>query len=384
MTQQPPSNPSQPIRITRPLLPAVDELVPLLEEILESGWVTNHGRFVQAFETALRRRLGVEHLAVVTNGTLALELALRALNLKGEVITTGFTFPATYHTLFNLSGVTPVFADIGSDYTLDPESVRAKVTPRTRAILAVHSYGYPCRVDALARIAEEHDLHLVYDAAPAFGVALDERPIGTYGDLSTFSFHAAKVFSTLEGGCVVARSSEHLAQVALMRNFGIANEESVSLAGLNAKMDEVRAAIGLVTIKRVEEVVAARKRIVERYLEAFHRETDGDVAIRYELYQHPDISLNYAYFPVLVRPGGHVTRDTLFTALRSAGIEARKYYYPSVVHVPMYRGYIVPEELTMTRYAAENVLCLPVHHEMSDADCDRVIEVFVHAYRQGV
>lgn len=369
-----------PIKVTSPLLPTVDDLVPYLRDIFASRWVTNNGRYLQEFEVELCRRLNTGHLAVVTNGTAALDVAIRSLDIEGDVITTGYSFPATYHVLFNIPGVTPVFADIREDYTLDPDSVRAKVTDHTRAILAVHPYGYPCQVDELAKIADDYGLYLIYDGAPSFGTTLRQRSIATFGDLTTFSFHATKVFSTLEGGCIVAQSEKLINTVKRMRNFGIERQEEVVLTGVNAKMDEVRAVIGLVTLSLVEGAIDARKRVVERYIDAFRAYPCEEIIIRHEFYQNPDIRLNYAYFPILIRPSARFSRDTLYTYMRDAGIEVRKYYSPSVTEIPLYQSSIEPGELETTRYASQNVLCLPVHHELSDEACDRVIDTLLDLY----
>lgn len=371
------------IKITSPLLPHVDEIIPYLRDIFASGWVTNNGRFVRTLEAELGRRLGTDHLAVVTNGTVAIELAVRSLGIEGEIITTGFTFPATYQTLLNIPGVRPVFADIREDYTLDPDAVRHSITERTRAILAVHAFGYPCRVAELEAIAREHGLALIYDAAPSLGVTVRGKSIAAYGDVGAFSFHATKVFSTLEGGCVVARSAERIDVIKRMRNFGFKSEDEVEQTGVNGKMDEVRAAIGLAALGRLDAAIQARKRVVTRYLDAFREIPPDDLVVRREIYQDPEVRLNYAYFPILIPGRKGFNRDVLHASLRAAGIEARKYYYPAVTDIPRYARFIDPAQLPMTRYASARILCLPVHHEMTAGACDRVIGAVLNACRTG-
>jgi dTDP-4-amino-4,6-dideoxygalactose transaminase len=297
------------------------------------------------------------------------------------VITTAYSFPATYHVLLNNAQVTPVFADIDSHFCLDPDAVEARITPRTRAILAVHTYGYPCQVERLAKIAADHNLALIYDAAHAFGVTLGGRGLASYGDAAVLSFHATKVFTTLEGGCVAFRSagSPAMERLRLLRNFGIAGEDDVRLFGLNGKMDEVRAAFGLVSLRSVPDAIAQRRRVVERYLDFFDAVDPAQASICRHVYRDPALGLNYAYLPVLVHPSRTVDRDRVYAALRAAGILARRYFYPTVTTSPLYDGLYDPQRLRRADYASRNVLCLPVHHEMAAADCDRVIDVFHRA-----
>ncbi len=371
------------ISLTRPLLPELDALIPYLQDILERRWVTNNGVYVQRLERELQNYLGVKGLATVTNATVGLDLAVRALVGEGEVITTAYSFPATYHVLLNNPKISPVFADIDENFCLDPESVVRHITHKTRAILAVHTYGFPCKVDRLAQIAQEHGLKVIYDAAPAFGVRINGKGIASYGDLSVFSFHATKVFNTVEGGCISLGkpNPELLERIRLMRNFGIVNEHEIALYGINGKMDEVRAAFGLVTLGLVESAIEKRRQVVKRYLSYFEELKDPNLVIREDMYSTGNIHLNYAYFPVLIHPSKGFNRNTVYNLYRREGILVRKYFYPTIVNSPIYNGLYSADSLPNTLYASNNVLCLPVHHEMTGSDCDRIIQTFDRIYR---
>lgn len=375
--------PATALAVTRPLLPDLDTFLEYVRDIFERRWLTNNGRYVQRLEGALATYLGVSQASTVTNATVGLDLALRALEVEGEVITTGYSFPATYHVLLENQRLTPVFVDIDEHFCLDPAAVAEQITPRTRAILAVHTYGYPCAVAELERLAQAHGLRVVYDAAPAFGVTLDGRGIGAYGDLAVFSFHATKVFTTLEGGCITAgnASPQVIERLRLLRNFGIKNEEEVVLFGLNGKMDEMRAAFGLAALPLVEAAIARRRWVVEQYLAYFEALSDEQFAICWDLYRRPDLRLNYAYFPLVVHPSSSLNRDVLYAELRRCGIYARRYFYPTVTTSPIYRGRFDPARLRRTDYASRHVLCLPVHHEMTEADCSRVIAALDRVYQ---
>lgn len=373
-------SPENPLELSRPLLPDVEEVIPYLTDIFQRKWVTNNGHYLRAFENELSRLCGTE-VSVVTNGTLALDVALRALEITGEVITTAFTFPATYHVLRSIPGITPVFVDIDDRYCLDPEAVAEAITPRTKAILAVHAYGYPCQVEALEKVAEENGLYLIFDAAPAFGVRVNDRSIARFGHISTFSFHATKVLTTLEGGAICSKESEISKQVRLMRNFGISSEEEVAPFGTNAKMDELRAAIGLLGLKRLDEALRARRRVVQAYLEYFQHLRAEDITLPWDVYDDPNLTLNYAYFPVEIHETQNFSRSIVYQAMRARGVNVRKYYHPSALEVVreplLFRG-----ALGNTRRAARNVLCLPVHHEMDSQSSKYVVDVFDEIYRR--
>lgn len=369
------SDASPPITVARPLLPDAHELLPYLEDLIQRRWVTNNGPYVNQLESELGRFLGTPEVAAVTNATVGLDLAVRAVASDGEVITTGYSFPATYHVLLNNPALRPVFVDIDDNYGLDPAAVADAITPQTRAILAVHTYGYPVDVERFEELGKHFGIPVVYDAAHTFGVTLGGRGIATYGDLSVFSFHATKVFNTLEGGAITAGMGKEalLERVRLLRNFGIVNEEEIALVGLNGKMDEVRAVFGLVTLPRVRQAIEARRKVVDRYLGYFAPSDPEVVQVRTDMYRRDGLCLNYAYFPVMVHPRGGVTRDTLYDYLKTRGILARKYFYPTITSSPIYRGLYNPERLPKTAYATSNVLCLPVHHEMTETDCNRII-----------
>ncbi|MEE2828987.1 MAG: DegT/DnrJ/EryC1/StrS family aminotransferase [Myxococcota bacterium] len=376
------------IHVARPLLPSVAELTPLLEDIFSGAWVTNNGRYLQQLEEQVADFLDCPRASVVSNGTVALELAVAALlGLDGpgegeaEVITTGFSFPATWHVLLYQAGVKPVFADIDAGFGLNPDAVPALVTPRTRAILAVHTYGQPCQLEALAEVAREHKLTLIYDAAHAFGLQVEGKGIANFGDLSTFSFHATKGFNTLEGGCVAGPSSSSslLDRVALERNFGIVSPDEVTAFGRNGKMDEVRAAIGLLTLPRVQAMVTRRREVTERYLAWFRERNEPELGINWDFYERDDLVRNYSYFPVRVEPRGRRTRDAVCKRMEARKIIPRKYFYPAVTTSPLYRELCDPADLPETERAARSVLCLPLHHGLSDHDVERILSAFEDA-----
>lgn len=376
---------AKPLTLTRPLLPAAHEILPYLQEMIESGWVTNNGKYVQSLERKLAVFLGASEVSVVTNGTVGLDLAVKSFVPDGgEIITTAYSFPATYHVLLNNPKIKPVFVDIDDDYGLDAELIEEQITPDTRAILPVHTYGYPCNGGRIDEIAKKHGIGVIYDAAHAFGVTIDGKGISTWGDLSVFSFHATKVFNTLEGGCIASGADgQNLTDtIRMLRNFGIIDEDNVGLYGINGKMDEMRAIFGLLTLDLVEGAIQRRKRIVEGYLSYFSDLDVADVSIRHEMYMKRNIRLNYSYFPILIRPSGEFTRDVVHGHLRSKGIVVRKYFYPTITNSPLYSGLYDPDRLRRSHYASLNALCLPVHHNMTDEDFDRVISEFEWIYRK--
>lgn len=368
------------LTVTSPLLPELADLVPLLSDVLERRWVTNHGHYARALEEALVRYLAVRGLALSTSGTVGLDLAVRALIPDGEVVTTGYSFPATWHGLLENPRWRPVFVDVDEGFGIDPEAVAAAITPRTRGILAVHAYGLPCRLARLEGIARRHDLRLVYDAAHAFGVTVGERGIGSFGDASVFSFHATKVFNTLEGGCVTTGSAATLDRLRLLRNFGFRNENEVAAFGSNGKMDEVRAVFGLLNLERVDAAIETRGALARRYRERLEELGIEEIEIGIDPARHPGVRLNHAYFPVSVRPGGRVDRDGLAAWLRDRGIHARKYFFPTVTTAPLYEGLFVPGSLPRCERASRTTLCLPLHAAMTEADCERVVDAVAGAF----
>jgi len=355
--------------VTRPFLPPLHEFLPYLDDIWRSAQLTNNGEYHRRFEVALARYLDVEHVSLVANGTLGLLTALKALELGGEVITTPFSFVATAHALL-WNGLTPVFADIDPQtLNLDPAAVAAAVTPRTSAILPVHVFGRPCDTAAIDRIAAERGLRVLYDAAHAFGVRGRHAGLLRAGDLSVLSFHATKVFHTFEGGAVVCGDAALKRRIDYLRNFGFQDETTVLTLGINAKLNELQSAFGLLHLQHMDEVMARRQAVDSHYRLAL-REVRGIRCL--ELPQAA--SSNFGYFPILVGDEFAASRDALYAALRGAGIFARRYFFPLISDFPMYRHLpsADPARLPVARSVAARVLCLPIHAAMTAADCDRV------------
>lgn len=365
---------TSPITVTSPLLPSLDDLQKMLQDIWDRKWVTNLGEYHERLEAALADYLGVKYLSLYTNGTIPLITALQALGItEGEVITTPFSFVATSHAIW-WNGLTPVFADIReSDCNLDPERIEAAITPRTKAIMPVHVYGNPCDSEAIDAIARKHGLKVIYDAAHAFGVKKDGKSVLNEGDLSTLSFHATKVFNTLEGGAIVCNSEEMKRKIDHLRNFGFEDEVTVEGPGINGKMDEVRAACGLLNLKQVDEAIAARKRVANRYREAL-RNVPG---LRL-LEDIPGVQHNYAYFPVFIDEAAFgLSRDALYEAMKAHGIFGRRYFYPLISSFGPYSALPTAqkEHLPVAHKIAEQVICLPMHHQLSDDDVQRIIDI---------
>jgi dTDP-4-amino-4,6-dideoxygalactose transaminase len=366
------AKPATPILVTRPLLPPLHELLPHLERIWESRFLTNGGQYHASLEAALCRFLGVEHVSLIANGTLALITALQVMDLSGEVITTPYSFVATAHAaLWNR--LDPVFVDIDAKtMNMDPARIEAAITPRTRAILPVHCYGHACDVEAIQAVADAHGLKVVYDAAHAFGVRWRERSILCHGDLSVLSFHATKVFNTFEGGAIVSRDAQTKARIDRLRNFGMADESTVLEVGQNGKMSEFNAALGLVQLDHVEEAMARRRRI-----DATYRTALADVpGIRCVEGCDAEVK-NCAYFPILVEPGYPLQRDELYERLREHGIWARRYFHPLISSFPMYAGLpsASPSNLPVAVQAASRVLCLPIYPDLAEDEQAHVIQV---------
>lgn len=363
-----------PLYVTRPELPALADLMPALESIWASRQLTNGGAFHQRLELELAGFLGVQAVALFANGTLALMAAMRALELSGEVITTPFSFVATSHALL-WNGLTPVFADIGADsFTLDPQRVEAAITPQTSAILAVHVYGHPCDTAALQDIAQRHGLKLLYDAAHAFGVQAQGGNLLQAGDLSVLSFHATKVFNTFEGGAVVCADLQTKGRLERLKNFGFVNEVSVESLGINAKMNELQAAIGCL---QLPGFAAANER--RGAIDRFYRSALAGVA-GLGLPAPPAVAMhNYGYFPVLVRPDFAVSRDELYRRMRAEGVMVRRYFYPLISEFPMYRDApsAQADGLPNAVRAARQVLCLPLYAGLQAADCERVVKALL-------
>lgn len=361
-----------PIYVARPDLPPLEEFLPYLQQIWDSKTLTNGGPFHQQLEAALCEYLGVKHLSLCSNGTLGLIVALQALGVSGEVITTPYSFVATAHSLM-WNGIAPVFVDIDPlTLNLDPSKIEAAITERTSAILAVHCYGHPCDVDAIQTVADRHGLKVIYDAAHAFGVRDARGSVLNYGDLSVLSFHATKVFHTFEGGAIVCPDAETKQHVDHLKNFGFVNETTVIEAGINGKLSEINAALGLLQLGRVNNAILKRREIDAMYRDALH----SVLGIRCMPVQKR-IEANFAYFPVLVGPEYPLTRNDLYETLRDSGIFSRRYFYPLIANFPMYREMESAQlkKLPVANAIANQVLCLPMYSELSVEDVERVINV---------
>lgn len=364
--------PNSPIYVTQPHLPPLDEFIPLLEQIWESKVLTNNGPFHKQLEQALCDHLGVKHLALFANGTLALVTALKALRITGEVITTPYSFVATAHSLL-WNNITPVFVDIEPrTLNLDPAKIEAAITPQTTAILPVHCYGNPCDVDAIQTIADNYNLKVIYDAAHAFGVQCQNGTVLAHGDLSVLSFHATKVFTTFEGGAIVCPDAKSKQHIDHLKNFGFVNQTTVVATGINAKMNEMQAAIGLLQLQHIDEALARRAEIAARYRAAI----DAIPGLSCVPGAGQRVA-NHAYLPILVGDDYPVSRDALFDKLKAHGINGRRYFYPLISDFPMYRG--LPSarssDLWVATDAATRVICLPIYPALEDAHQERIIEL---------
>ena len=363
-----------PIYVTQPALPPLPEFIPYLEEIWTTRVLTNAGPFHQQLERALCDYLGVEHLALFSNGTLGLVTALQALRVTGEVITTPYSFVATAHSLL-WNGIKPVFVDVHPDtLNLDPARIEAAITPQTTAIMPVHCYGHPCDVDAIQRIADNYNLKVIYDAAHAFGVRDKGGSILRHGDLSVLSFHATKVFNTFEGGAIICPDSKTKQRIDHLKNFGFVDETTVVAPGINGKMSEINAAFGLLQLKHVGAALAQREMIDQVYREAL-KHVRGIRCLQ----KTGEHVANYSYFPILVEEDYPLSRDELYQNLKDKNIFSRRYFYPLITDFPMYRG--MPsahkENLPMATIAAQKILCLPIYPKLTDSDLNRIISIII-------
>lgn len=362
-----------PVYVSRPILPELDEVSAKLHEIWDSGQLTNNGAMLGKLEGLLSRRLGSRHLSVFSNGTAALQIACRALNLTGEVITTPFTFAATPHSLV-WSGLRPVFCDIKRDsYNIDPDRIEELITPETSAIVPVHVFGHPCDIDAIGRIAARHGLKVLYDAAHCFGVEVNGTPVGNFGDITMFSFHATKVYHTIEGGALSFASEELKNKAVLLRNFGIKSEDEVLETGTNAKLNELQAAVGILVLEKVEDEIARRKELTCEYRKLL----DGMPGITFQ----EDVSgvrHNYSYFTIRVDKDEYgISRDELQLVLKQYNVYARKYFYPlcssfaCYSELPSAEACRLPEAVK----AAEQILALPLYSSLSDSDVEKICRI---------
>ena len=362
------------ILVTSPLLPDLREFNQFLEQIWESKWITNNGSFHQQLEKALAEYLGVEYISVFTNGTLPLITALQALGLtKGEVITTPYSFVATSHSIW-WNQLTPVFVDIEEETCgMDPAKIEAAITENTVAIMPVHCYGKPCKTKEIDAIAKKHGLKVIYDAAHAFGVRVNGESILNAGDISTLSFHATKVYNTIEGGALVCHSAEMKEKIDHLKNFGFEDEVTVVAPGINSKMDEVRAAYGLLNLKQVDAAIEARQKVANAYREALHNVK----GIRF-FDDMPGVRHNYSYFPIFIDEAEYgMSRDALYEKMKAENVYGRRYFYPLITAFEPYKDYpsASAANLPIATKVADQVICLPMHHALSDDDVKRIISV---------
>lgn len=360
------------ITVTSPLLPSLDDFMPYLQDIWNRKWLTNNGHYHQELEKALCEYLKVPYISLFTNGTLPLITALQALRITGEVITTPYSFVATTHSLW-WNGIKPVFVDIDPvTGNLDPDKIEAAITPRTTAIMPVHVYGQPCDTKRIQEIADKYGLKVIYDAAHAFGVEVNGESILNAGDMSTLSFHATKVYNTIEGGALVMHDEATKKRIDYLKNFGFANETTVVAPGINSKMDEVRAAYGLLNLRQVDAAIESRRRVATAYREGL-RNIPGITYFE----DMPGVRHNYSYFPIFVDAEQYgMTRDELYDKLKSRNIYGRRYFYPLISDFSTYRGLesATRENLPVAHRIAEQVICLPMHHQLSVEDVERILD----------
>ena len=361
------------ITVTSPLLPDLDEFNTMLKDIWESKWITNNGQFHQQLEKNLAEYLDVPYVSLFTNGTLPLLTALQALRITGEVITTPYSFVATTHCIW-WSGCKPVFVDIDpATGNIDPNKIEAAITPKTTAIMPVHVYGKPCDTKRIQEIADKYGLKVIYDAAHAFGVKVDGDSILNVGDMSTLSFHATKVYNTLEGGAMVMHDEVTKKRIDYLKNFGFAGETEVIAPGINSKMDEIRSAYGLLNLKQVDASIERRKLVSQKYKDAFVK-VEG---LRF-LEDIEGVKHNYSYFPIFIDEEKYgMTRDELYAKLKENNILGRRYFYPLISEFATYKGLESSnkENLPIAHKLADSVICLPMYADLTEEDVERVIEV---------
>ncbi len=363
--------PDRPIAVTRSALPPLEEYVEMLKPLWESAWLTNMGDYHESFKKQLKERLQTENLELFVNGHTALELTLQAMELTGEVITTPYSFASTTHAIVR-NGLTPVFCDIDpADYTLDAERLEDLITERTSAIVPVHVYGNPCNVEKIAEIAQKHHLKVIYDAAHAFAEEIGGRGIGQFGDASMFSFHATKVFHSIEGGAVSFRDPALAPILYQIKNFGITGYETVGYVGANGKMNEFQAAMGICNLRHVDESIAVRKTLAARY-----RERLSDIKGIRLCPERPDVKYNYAYMPV-VFDGYRKNRDQVFAELAACDIHARKYFYPCINAYDCYRDRFDENDTPIARRISRQVLTLPLYPELSMEIVDLICDIIL-------
>ena len=353
-------------------MPPLDEFIPYLQQIWDSRWLTNNGPFHQQFEQALSEYLGVEHLSLVANATIGLITALQTLRITGEVITTPYSFVATTHALV-WNSIDPVFVDIDPlTMNMDADRIEAAITPKTSAIMPVHCYGNPCQVERIQRIADTYGLKLIYDASHTFGAKYKNESLVQHGDLAILSFHATKVFNTFEGGAIVCRDAKTKQRIDYLKNFGFADEVTVMAPGINGKMNEVQAAFGLLQLKHIDHVLRMRHDVGRRYREALRDVTGITVPPL-----GADSQQNYGYFPILIGDDYSMSRDALYQRLRDSQVHARRYFFPLISNMPMYRGLpsAAPANLPFAKAVSDQVLCLPIYPDLSEEEQARVVDI---------
>ncbi|MEG2164084.1 MAG: DegT/DnrJ/EryC1/StrS family aminotransferase [Bacteroidales bacterium] len=360
------------ITVTSPLLPPLEEFIPYLKDIWERKWLTNNGHYHQELEKALCEYLKVPYISLFTNGTLPLIVALQALRITGEVITTPYSFVATTHSLW-WNGIKPVFVDIDPvTYNLDPDKIEAAITPQTTAIMPVHVYGNPCDAERIQEIADKYGLKVIYDAAHAFAVEKNGESILTLGDISTVSFHATKVYSTIEGGALICKDEETKKRIDYLKNFGFAGETTIVAPGINGKMDEVRAAYGLLTLKHIDNAISQRREIAKQYIDGL-----SNVKGISFLSIQEGVKPNYGYFPIFVDKTYGISRDALYAKLKEQNIQGRRYFYPLISDFSTYRGLPSSNKanLPVATRVTDEVICLPIYAGLEKNDVERVIEI---------
>ena len=363
----------KPIYVTSPLLPSLEDFTFLLKEIWESKMLTNNGNFHQKLEEELAKYLKVPYLSLFTNGTLPLITALQAMRITGEVITTPFSFVATTHSLW-WNGIKPVFVDIESETcNLYHSKIEAAITPRTTAIMPVHVYGKPCKTKEIQEIANKYGLKVIYDAAHAFGVEINGESILNFGDMATLSFHATKVYNTLEGGALVVHDEQTKKRIDYLKNFGFASETEVVAPGINSKVDEVRAAYGLLNLKQVDHAINSRRKVAIRYRD----ELQGVKGITF-FNDIPGVRHNYSYFPIFINAEEYgMTRDELYFKMKEHNVFGRRYFYPLISTFSTYRGLdsANPDNLPIATQMSNNVICLPMHHALSENEVEYILQI---------
>ena len=363
------------ITVTSPLLPPLEEFIPYLEDIWRRKWLTNNGFYHQELEKALCEYLKVPYISLFTNGTLPLICALQAMRITGEVITTPYSFVATTHALW-WNGIKPVFVDVDPlTGNMDPEKIEAAITPKTTAVMPVHVYGQPCNIERIQEIADIYGLKVIYDAAHAFGVEKDGVSIINAGDMATLSFHATKVYNTIEGGALICHDAQTKQRIDYIKNFGFANETTVVAPGINGKMDEVRSAYGLLNLKQVDSAIEARRKVAVQYRDAL-KDIPG---IRF-MEDMPGVRHNYSYFPIFINAEEYgLTRDELYFKLKENDVLGRRYFYPLISEFSTYRGLesAHPDNLPIANRIANSVICLPIYAGLSIDYINRILLLII-------